>query len=462
MELLVNHGADLNYKDADGRSTLYLLALENRIEMAEFLLSKCADVGARDLEGRTALHVSAWQGHTEMVELLLNRNADVNAVDNDYRTALQSAAWQGHVSVVRLLLERNAVVDHVCNQGATALCIAAQEGHLEVVKALLEFGADPSHADQFGRNPIRVASKGGHNHVIRLLEEYVAHLHDAGNNFSGSISTTSLTSASTAETKPCSAILYQPGGVAQSPIESPESTVDKRRSYISNQSSSKSSSNLTNSTNKSSSKTHSQPPQAHINQESSSNFHATLAVQNEKSSGSQMTFTQQLQQCTRNRNRISRLLSPLSEPHSPVPSPPQSPLSDIQGPVQNTSPSGEGAYNVPYTSHSTHVPIVIPPIIQESNRQSHLPRRISDIMSPIDSSHPIPRPTEPRIRRNGIVTNPNYKGNNIMSAVPVKSSSGKQSATVNNHTGPLKSKHISQYEEPLKTTAMPFKKETHL
>lgn len=431
--------------------------------MAEFLLSKGADVGARDLEGRTALHVSAWQGHAEMVELLLNHAADVNAVDNDYRTALQSAAWQGHVSVVRLLLERNAVVDHVCNQGATALCIAAQEGHLEVVKALLEFGADPSHADQFGRNPIRVASKGGHNNVIRLLEEYVAHLHEAGNNFSGSISTTSLTSASTAETKPCSAILCQPGGSAQSPIESPESTVDKRRSFISNQSSSKSSSNLTNSTNKSSSKAHSQPhQQVQVSQESSSNFHAALAIQNEKGISSPMTFTQQLQQCTRNRNRISRLLSPLSEPHSPVPSPPQSPLSDIQGPIHSTtSPNAEAAYNVPYMPHSTHVPIVIPPIIHESSRQSHLPRRIAETMSPIDSSHPIPRPTEPRVRRNGIVTNPNYKGNNVISAAPVKSSPVKQSVAVNNHVSQVKSKHISKYEEPLKT-AMPFKKETHL
>ncbi|XP_035214444.1 ankyrin repeat domain-containing protein 50-like [Stegodyphus dumicola] len=476
VQLLINHGADLNYKDADGRSTLYLLALENRTELAEFLLARGADVEARDLEGRTALHVSAWQGHTDMVELLLNHGADVNAVDNDYRTALQSAAWQGHVSVVRLLVERSAVVDHVCNQGATALCIAAQEGHLEVVKVLLEYGADPSHADQFGRNPIRVASKGGHNHVIRLLEEYVAHLQEVGNanNFSGSVSTTSLTSASTAETKPCSAILCQPGVVAPSPVESPESTVDKRRSFISNQSSSKSSSNLTNSTSKSTSKGHSQPQQQghqQISQESNSNSQSSRAIHNNKTGGSTMTFTQQLQQCTRNRNRISRLLSPLSEPHSPVPSPPQSPLSDIQGqrlsPVPVTSPQGGGVTGGPFAPYSTHVPIVIPPIVHEStnnSKQSHLPRRISGSSGPVDSSHPIPRPTEPRVRRNGIVTNPNYKGNNIISTPPMKNSPVKQSTsiTVNNHSGQIKNKHISQYEESLKANALPFKKETHL
>lgn len=452
----------MNYKDADGRSTLYLLALENRTDMAEFLLSQGADVEARDLEGRTALHVSAWQGHTDMVELLLNHSADVNAVDNDYRTALQSAAWQGHVSVVRLLLERSAVVDHVCNQGATALCIAAQEGHLEVVKVLLEYGADPSHADQFGRNPIRVATKGGHTSVISLLEEYMAHLAETGNanNFSGSISTTSLTSASTAETKPCSAILCQPGVVVPSPVESPESTVDKRRSFISNQSSSKSSSNLTNSTNKSTSKNH---PQSQHPLNPEVNVDTPSAIPNLKG-GSPMTFTQQLQQCTRNRNRISRLLSPLSEPRSPVPSPPQSPLSDGQ-PVQTTSPHGGVASSDSCTPYSTHVPIVISSLVHEptdNNKHSHIPRRASG--SPNDSTHPIPRPTEPRIRRNGIVTNPNYKGNNIISAVSVKSSPGKQAAniSINNHSGQLKNKHFSQYDESLKSTAIPFKKETHL
>ncbi|KAG8189682.1 hypothetical protein JTE90_022496 [Oedothorax gibbosus] len=463
VQLLIAHGGDLNYKDADGRSTLYLLALENRTDMADFLLSQGADVEARDLEGRTALHVSAWQGHTDMVELLLNNSADVNAVDNDYRTALQSAAWQGHVSVVRLLLERSAVVDHVCNQGATALCIAAQEGHLEVVKVLLEYGADPSHADQFGRNPIRVATKGGHTSVITLLEEYMAHLQETGNanNFSGSISTTSLTSASTAETKPCSAILCQPGAVVPSPVESPESTVDKRRSFISNQSSSKSSSNLTNSTNKSTSKNHTQT-QHPVNQE----VHAETpsAPPNLKGS-SPMTFTQQLQQCTRNRNRISRLLSPLSEPRSPVPSPPHTPLSDGQrvSPVQTSSPHGGGtaSSNMPY---STHVPIVISSLVHEpseNSKHSHIPRRTS--ASSNDSTHPIPRPTEPRIRRNGIVTNPNYKGNNVISAVSVKNSPGKQAPnSMNHHSGVSKNKHFTQYDESLKSSAIPFKKETHL
>ncbi|XP_013785326.1 ankyrin repeat domain-containing protein 50-like [Limulus polyphemus] len=412
VHMLLSRGSDLNYKDADGRSTLYLLALENRLDMAMLFLTNGADVEATDLEGRSPLHVSAWQGHYEMVEALLNYGANVNAVDNDRRTALQSAAWQGHSTIVRLLLERQADIDHTCNQGATALCIAAQEGHDTVVRLLLEHGANSNHADQFGRNPLRVALKGGHSHVVRILEEHIAH-HGPSSHRQCSTSTTSLTSASTAETKPCSAILCQPGI-----LESPESTVDKRRSFISNQSSSKSSSNLTSSTNKSS--------------------HQAVDIRSVWTPPV-LTFTQQLQQCTRNRNRVSRVLSPLSEPQSPVPSPPQSPLSDVQGqrvsPVQMTSLQDA---NVPSTAH---VPVLINPLVEETVGSTRLPSSGVPILGSAQPVAAFRRPAEPRVRRNGIVTNPNYKSGHI----------GK-SAT---NPSQLRVKHISD-------RGLPVKKETPL
>lgn len=144
------------------------------------------------------------------------------------------------------------------------------------MRALLNHGADPSHSDHCGRNAIKVAAKSGHDTVVRLLEEHSANQrslrpginggwftfhkitkyvilrlcynfyvhYDLG----GSSSATSVTSNSTAETKPSSAIL-NPLSTQYSPAESPDST--KRRSCVSlgnNSSNSKSSSNLTGST----------------------------------------------------------------------------------------------------------------------------------------------------------------------------------------------------------------------
>ncbi|KAJ8688175.1 hypothetical protein QAD02_023970 [Eretmocerus hayati] len=329
VKTLLSHDADVDAKDADGRSILYILALENRLAMARFLLEHAQpDIESRDSEGRTALHVSSWQGHVEMVALLLAEGgASVNARDNENRTPLHSAAWQGHAAIVRLLLEHGATPDHTCNQGATALGIAAQEGHESCVRALLIHGADPNHSDHCGRNAIKVAAKSGHDTVVRLLEEHAAHRRCSRPG--GSSSATSVTSNSTTETKPSSAVL-NPMSTQYSPAESPEST--KRRSCVSlgnHSSNSKSSSNLTGST---------KSDRCKINQ--------NQPVINHQSSSRQggMSFTQQLQQCSRGvKSRpLSKLLSPLkSEPQSPIyASPPRSPSSDSLIPYSptNTSP----------------------------------------------------------------------------------------------------------------------------
>lgn len=51
VKVLLSHNADINAKDADGRSILYILALENRLAMARFLLEQARpDIESRDSE----------------------------------------------------------------------------------------------------------------------------------------------------------------------------------------------------------------------------------------------------------------------------------------------------------------------------------------------------------------------------------------------------------------------------
>ncbi|KAF4519651.1 hypothetical protein B566_EDAN004988 [Ephemera danica] len=192
---------------------------------------------------------------------------------------------QGHAGIVRLLLSRNARVDHTCSQGATALCIAAQEGHAPCVRALLTGGADPAHSDRCGRTALRVAAKSGHEEVVRLLEE--AHTSHRSRTGGGS---SSISVASTTETKPSSAVLPTYRSASPPAGGSPDSTTDlKRRSYVSvgNQSSSKSSSNFTG----------------------SSKSSQGLTLQTTGNADPLLTFTQQLQRASKHRPFVSVKMS---------------------------------------------------------------------------------------------------------------------------------------------------------
>lgn len=386
VHVLIAQGYDLDSKDADGRSTLYVLALDNRLVMAKFFIQERADVETRDLEGRTPLHVSAWQGHTEMVSLLLTcGHAKVDAVDLENRTALHSASWQGHHEIVKLLLEHGAIPDHTCNQGATALGIAAQEGHELCVVALLEHGADPNHSDACGRNALRVAAKSGHRGVVRLLEEHNMRCHKMAHTSS---SANSITSGSTAETKACSAVLYPGPGTS-------DWSDQQRRSMVSlgnHSSNSKSSSNLTGS--------------SHSSKHGDRQKETTVPPTSQP-----LSFTQQLQQCTRGGKTrpLSKLLSPLqSEPQSPIyASPPLSPVHD--------SPNVFGAMNIyqPVLRHNnffsnmpdthfardTHMRIILGNSGSSSSSKTDKKTNQGHENSNISGGNSKPK-------RNGIVTNP--------------------------------------------------------
>lgn len=324
--LLCRKNVDVNYKDADGRSTLYVVALDNRTSMATLLLDHGADIEGSDLEGRTPLHVAAWQGHYETVDLLLSRDANPNAVDNDRRTAIQSAAWQGRHNIVQMLVENGASVDHTCNQGATALCIAAQEGHDQVVGVLLRNGADPNHVDQCGRTPLRVASKGGHGAVVRLLKEYSSCNGTSGgqkracaktvpgSNSNVAHSSTTTTTTDSKYSNSTSQALASARAIANGHPHRMNPSDD--RNYVSNNNPSSSSQNPI--------------------------FVSSLSTTTRSSSSGSvdagnvglLSFTQQLQQCSesRRRNRAQNpILSPVREPPPPplLAHSPGSPLSEV-------------------------------------------------------------------------------------------------------------------------------------
>ncbi len=58
-------------------------AYEGNTVQVQALIDEGADVNERDAAGRTALMIAASRGHTYVVQLLLEKGADPNARDNN-------------------------------------------------------------------------------------------------------------------------------------------------------------------------------------------------------------------------------------------------------------------------------------------------------------------------------------------------------------------------------------------
>jgi uncharacterized protein len=104
MELLLEHGAGLRAKTAEGTTALMLAA-------GVAIFNEGDDAGTEEETLRA-------------VKLLVERGADVNEVDANGETALHGAAYRGHNSVVQYLADRGAALDVKNRVGWTPLTIA--------------------------------------------------------------------------------------------------------------------------------------------------------------------------------------------------------------------------------------------------------------------------------------------------------------------------------------------------
>jgi uncharacterized protein len=153
VKLLLQHGANPNFKDQEGKTALMMAATgwgPRNAEATELLLDKGAEINSRDESGKTALMAAAGAGSPEVVKRLLERGAEANSTDYCGKTALMyvlqpACAYSFSMSqfqcgsqavtaddmdrikgVVQLLLEKGADINAKDKDGWTALLCASE------------------------------------------------------------------------------------------------------------------------------------------------------------------------------------------------------------------------------------------------------------------------------------------------------------------------------------------------
>lgn len=177
IELLLNHGADINQKTGSFKlSPLHIASAGNRgqtrIDICEMLIAHGAEINSQDKHGATPLHWAATVGCQTTAQLLINHNANANALDFSHRTPLFEAARLHQLEIVNLLLSCGAEVNITDNQRWTPLLCAFQNsGVNEIIKALVLYGADVNVQGLRGESPLHLAVAQNNLEIVRFLVE---------------------------------------------------------------------------------------------------------------------------------------------------------------------------------------------------------------------------------------------------------------------------------------------------
>ncbi|WP_146617269.1 ankyrin repeat domain-containing protein [Candidatus Babela massiliensis] len=143
VKILIQAGADVNYKDNNGMTTLMHIARSNN-QIAQILINAHANIDAKDNRGYTALSWAAGFNAEETVKLLIQAGANVNSESESGLTTLIRASKYGYKKIVEILIKADANVNVKMECGCTALSSAFTNYHKELVEMLIDKGADIS------------------------------------------------------------------------------------------------------------------------------------------------------------------------------------------------------------------------------------------------------------------------------------------------------------------------------
>ncbi|XP_052089800.1 ankyrin repeat and KH domain-containing protein 1-like [Mytilus californianus] len=169
IKLLVDKGADLNKRTNKGPTPLMWACSSGNIKIAELLIIHGADINKSDYEGKTPVMWSRKRSADKMFDFLIYKGANLNKGDNNEWTSLMWACYYGITSVVEILILNSADINQVNNVGWTSFMIACKCGKLDIVNILINKGVNINMKDKLGRTALMLACTEGQTEVVNVL-----------------------------------------------------------------------------------------------------------------------------------------------------------------------------------------------------------------------------------------------------------------------------------------------------
>ncbi len=141
-KILINNEADVNTVTSSMETPLMIAVKNENVEIAEALIRAGADIDFSNHRGVTSLHFSSIYGFFYITDLLIYYRADIDKKTEDGTTSLMAAIWAGNAEVADLLIQNGANMEARDNQGFTPFQIAAQNGDTVIMKMLIKHGVN--------------------------------------------------------------------------------------------------------------------------------------------------------------------------------------------------------------------------------------------------------------------------------------------------------------------------------
>lgn len=165
----------LNEKDQAGNSPLMIALMNQKQEIAKYLIEQGAELDEGNKSDLRPLHASMMYRMDPITKILIEKGVDVNAIDTKYMryTPLNYAiSYSGQDSeIIDLLLENGA--DPSKGGNVTPFSQACQYGYSKLLKKFLDVFDDKSKLNEFdktGYAPIHWAYLRGDLETIKIIE----------------------------------------------------------------------------------------------------------------------------------------------------------------------------------------------------------------------------------------------------------------------------------------------------
>jgi ankyrin repeat protein len=166
---LLEHGAESDPVFADnGETPLHVVAATWDASLAEALVDRGADVARRRADGRTPYAVAELNGNRAVAEWLLSRGASADLSPAD---RLVAACSRGDAAAAKTMIDRQPELrNEIGPEHYGAFYRAAERNDLNALEIMLACGFDPNRPDEsIGKTVLHEAAHQGWPDAVRLL-----------------------------------------------------------------------------------------------------------------------------------------------------------------------------------------------------------------------------------------------------------------------------------------------------